>query len=154
MLLALLGGARYAGLVRIDIGPVSSDSAQAWITYATEMLALLRVLPEQELAPSVLDAFASLLEEWRPIAQGGGPFRWSSEQTPERVEYLLSALYVAGTLVEREAAAGRARLRPASADEFHLVLVHELLAALEHESETDAHFVQEMRNIWGIARRD
>jgi hypothetical protein len=71
---ALLCGARYAGLVRIDIGPVSSDSAQAWITYAAEMLALLRVLPEQELAPSVLDAFASLLEEWRPIAQGGGPF--------------------------------------------------------------------------------
>jgi len=69
-------------------------------------------------------------------------------------QYLLNALYVAGTIVEHEAASGRAQLRPTTADEFHIVLVREVLDALEHESEADAHFVQEMRNVWGIARRD
>jgi hypothetical protein len=118
------------------------------------MVVLLRTLPEQELPSQALAAFASLLDEWRPIAERAEPFRWSREEMPERAQYLLRALYVAGTLVEREAASGRARLRPAIADEFHVVLVHEVLDALERESEGDAHFVREMRNIWGIARRD
>jgi hypothetical protein len=140
--------------MRIEVGPVSSASAQAWVAYATDMLTLLRTLPEQQLPPRALDAFASLLDEWRPIAQRAGPFRWSSDEQPERAQYLLNALYVAGTLIEREAESGRARLRPAAADEFHVVLVQEVLGALERESEADAHFVQEMRNVWGIARRD
>jgi hypothetical protein len=140
--------------VRIDLGPVSSGSAQAWVAYATDMLELLRALPEEQLPSHALDAFASLLNEWRQIADRSEPFRWSSEEPPERVQYLLNALYVAGTIVEQEAAEGRARLRPASADEFHVVLVREALGALEHESDADAQFVDQMRNVWGIARRD
>jgi hypothetical protein len=143
----------YTDLMHVEVGPVSSASAQAWIAYATDMLALLRTLPEQPLPPHALDAFASLLDEWRPIAQRAEPFRWSSEEKPERAQYLLNALYRAGTLIESEAASGRARLRPVTADEFHILLIHEVLDALEHESDADAHFVQEMRNVWGIARR-
>jgi hypothetical protein len=70
----------------------------------------------------------------------------------ERAQYLLNALYVTGTLIEQEAAAGRAHLRPAAADEFHIVLVRDVLDTLAHESDADAHFVQEMRNVWDIAR--
>jgi hypothetical protein len=140
--------------VHIAVGPVSSDSAQAWISYATDTLALLRALPEEQLPRHALDGFASLLDEWRRIARHAGQFRWSSEERPERVQYLLNALYVAGTLIEREAASGRARLRPPEADEFHVVLVREALDALEHESDADAQFVAQMRNVWSIARRD
>ncbi|MGO9873543.1 MAG: hypothetical protein ACLPVY_07060 [Acidimicrobiia bacterium] len=141
-------------VVHIELGPVSSASAQAWISYATDVLAVLRAVPEQHLPRPALDVFASLLDEWRPIAQRPIPFRWSSEQQPERVQYLLNALYVAGTLIEREAASGRAHLRPAAADEFHVLLVRETLDALERESEADAQFVEQMRNIWRIARPD
>jgi hypothetical protein len=140
--------------VHIAVGPISSDSARAWITYATDMLALLRALPEEQLPRRALDVFASLLDEWGPIAEHAAQFRWSSEEQPERVQYLLNALYVAGTLIEREAASGRARLRPAEADEFHVVLVREALDALQHESDADAQFVAQMRNVWSIARRD
>ena len=140
--------------MRVELGPVSSESAQAWISYATEMLIVLRGLPETQLPAHALDAFGSLLDEWRPIADRGEPFRWSSEEPPERVQYLLHALYVAGTVIEQEAASGRARLRPATADEFHVLLVREALDALEHESVADAQFVEQMRNVWGIARRD
>jgi hypothetical protein len=104
--------------VRIELGPCSSGSAQAWIAYATEMLEVLRGLSEDQLPPRVLDAFAALLDEWRPIAQRSTPFRWSSDEPPERAQYLLNALYRAGLIIEREAASGRAQLRPASADEF------------------------------------
>jgi hypothetical protein len=30
----------------------------------------------------------------------------------------------------------------------------EIIDALEHESDADAHFVHEMRDVWGIARDD
>lgn len=141
-------------VVRIELGPVSAVSAQAWVDYATEMLALLRTLPPEQLPRSALDRFSSLLDEWRPIAARDDPFRWSSEEPPERVRYLLNALYIAGTLIEREAGAGRAPLRPAAADEFHVVVVREVLAALDHESKADAQFAEQMRNVWGVARSD
>jgi hypothetical protein len=140
--------------VHVDLGPVSTQSARAWISYATDMLTVLRALPDDQLPSHALDGFASLLNEWRPIADRGKPFRWSSEQPPERVQYLVNALYVAGTMIEQEAASGQARLRPTSADEFHVLLVRGALSALEHESNADAQFVEQMRNVWGIARRD
>jgi hypothetical protein len=140
--------------VLVEIGPVSNASARAWIAYAQETLKVLRSLTEKSLGPQALEGFTSLLDEWRPIAEGDEPFRWSSEEDPERAKFLLNALYWAGILIEREAEAGRAQLRPAAADEFHLLLIHEVLDALEHESEADAHFVDELRNVWGVARRD
>jgi hypothetical protein len=75
-------------------------------------------------------------------------------RNPERAKYLINALYLAGTVIEEEAAAGRARLRPTEADVFHIALVHEVLHSLEYESDADAHFVHEIRNIWDIAQRD
>jgi hypothetical protein len=124
------------------------------MNYATETLAVLRAHPRPELPEGAFDGFAALLEDWRPIADRDEKFRWSSEERPERAQYLIRALYVAGTIIEDEAAAGRASLRPREADEFHLVLVQAVLDALERESAADAHFVQEIRNIWDIARRD
>jgi hypothetical protein len=138
--------------VQVDIGPVTSTSARAWIAYASDTLVDLRELPEIDIVAGALDAFAELLDEWRPIAERAEPFRWVSEEPLERVTYLLNALYWAGTIVEREAATGRAHLRPPEADEFHIVLVRAALTALEQGSEADAHFVEELRGVWGIAR--
>jgi hypothetical protein len=118
------------------------------------MLAFLRTLSEHEIPSRAVDAFASLLDEWRPLAQGDKPFRWVTDETPERAKYLINALYLAGTLIEREVTAGQAHFRPAAADEFHVVIVHDVLRALEQESRADAQFVYQMRNVWDIARRD
>lgn len=140
--------------VQVDVGPVSRASARAWVAYATETIAELRDRPDIDLIAGALDAFVARLDEWRSIAEREEPFRWVSDEPPERVQYLLNALYWTGTIVEREASAGRARLRPPEADEFHVVLVHAALNALERESEADAHFVEELRGVWGIARLD
>jgi hypothetical protein len=136
--------------MRVEIGPISCVSARAWIAYCTETLAVLRTL--DDLPPSVLDAFEGLLEAWRPIAAGIDPFRWEGEESPERVKYLLHGLYTAGVATEREAVTGRTQLRPAIADEFHYVLVREVLEAHEHESDADAHFVKDLRDVWDVAR--
>jgi hypothetical protein len=140
--------------VRIELGPVSTASARAWIAYAAEMLEVLRAQPQEGLPAAALDAFGSLLDQWRPIADADEPFRWSDDLEPERVQYLLHALYAAGVAIEREAASGRTRLRPPEADAFHFVVVRESFEALEHESKADAEFVEQMRNIWEVARPD
>ena len=140
--------------VQVDVGPVSRASARAWIAYATETVTELRNRPDVDLVAGALDTFVALLDEWRSIAERDEPFRWVREAPPEQVQYLVNALYWTGTIVQREASAGRARLRPPEADEFHVVLVRAALNALEHESEADAHFVEELRGVWGIARRD
>jgi hypothetical protein len=139
--------------MHVEIGPVSATSAKAWIAYATEMVDVLRGLPEAQLPAQAIDGFVELLEEWRPLVEDDKPFRWSSDEDPERAKYLLNALYRAGRIIEEEAEAGHATLRPAATDEFHLQLVHEVLEALEKESEADAQFVEGLRGVWGVARR-
>jgi hypothetical protein len=146
--------ARDDTCVQVDIGPVSRASAQAWIAYATEIVTELRDRPDIDLIAGALDAFVELVDEWRSVAERAEPFRWVRDAPPEQVQYLVNALYWTGTIVEREASAGRARLRPPEADEFHVVLVHAALTALERESEADAHFVEELRGMWRIARLD
>jgi hypothetical protein len=140
--------------VHVEVGPVTPESARAWVAYAGETLEELRALPHIEAVAGALDSFAELLDAWRPIAARAEPFRWVSDQPAERVKYLLNALYWSGIIVEREAPAGRAHLRPPEADEFHFVLVHAALAALEQESEADAQFVAGLRGVWGVANRD
>ncbi len=137
--------------MRVDIGPVSSTSARAWLDYAAETLERLRTVDDPKLPARVLDAFADLLDTWRPYATGPGPFRWSGDEPSERVQFLLYGLYTAGLVTEQQAAAGHARLRPAEADEFHFVLVREVHNALEHESDADAHFAKTLRDVWDIA---
>ena len=115
--------------MQVDVGPVSRASARAWIAYATETVTELRNRPDVDLVAGALDAFVALLDEWRSIAERDEPFRWVREAPPEQVQYLVNALYWTGTIVQREASAGRARLRPPEADEFHVVLVKAALTA-------------------------
>ena len=108
--------------------------------------------PRDRPVAGAFDAFAAHLDEWRPIADRDEPFRWVSDEPAERVKYLLNALYWAGTIVERESADGtfastRGRRVPRHVGP-------RCPHALEQESEADAHFVEELRGVWGMARLD
>ncbi|MGZ8765471.1 MAG: hypothetical protein ACXW2C_07260 [Acidimicrobiia bacterium] len=139
--------------MNVEVGPVSHASAVAWLDYATEALADLRTAPASPVSPHALELFADLLAEWRAIAATDDRWRWTAEMAPEKVEFLIRALYEAGLVIEHESAAKRARLRPPEADEFHVVLVECVLAALEAEGGSSAQFVESLRNEWDIARR-
>ena len=139
--------------MRLEVGPVSHASAVAWLDYAREALAGLRRAQGSRVPTGALNTFGELLDQWGVIAAEDRPFRWISEEPPERVEFLIRALYEGGLVIERESEAHRARLRPPEADEFHVVLVDCALSALEHEGPSYAQFAEGMRNEWDIARR-
>jgi hypothetical protein len=141
--------------VRIEIGPVSRTSALTWIDYATDALDELRAAHPGTVPTSALDRFGSLLTDWRESAATSDPttpFHWETDEPPERVEFLMKALYTAGLEIERGAAAGTMTLRPPAADEFHIVMVQQVLATLARQDRSNAEFVESLRNEWTIAR--
>jgi hypothetical protein len=140
--------------VIIEIGPVSRASARAWLEYATIAVEELRASPTPRVPASALDRFVGLIRQWQQAAEREGPFHWSADEPPERVEFLMNALYSAGLEIERGAAEGRMTLRPPEADEFHIVMVQQVLDTLALQGGSNAEFVQGLRNEWLIARKD
>lgn len=141
--------------MQVEIGPVSRASAHAWLDYATTALAELRAAHAGTVPASAMDRFEGLLVAWRDCAattDPATPFHWETDEPPERVEFLMKALYTAGLEIERGAAAGTMTLRPAAADEFHIVMVQQVLATLERQDRSNAEFVESLRNEWTIAR--
>jgi hypothetical protein len=65
----------------------------------------------------------------------------------------MRSLYRAGLAIEHATNLGLATLRPPEADEFHMVLVGEVLALLQAEGDAHEQFVASLRDEWGIAAR-
>ncbi len=78
---------------------------------------------------------------------------WIGEDTAEHVEFLMAALYQAGLAMERASRLGKATLRPPEADEFHMMLVGEVLSVLRTEGPSHDQFVEALRSEWDVARR-
>ena len=140
--------------MKIVIGPVARASALAWLDYASVAIADLRRVAPKTLTPSAIDGFESLIAQWRIAAAQSGPFHWQTDESPERVEFLMKALYQAGLEIEDGIQHHGMRLRPATADEFHIVLVRQVLDTLRLEGRSNAEFVESLRNDWHIARPD
>ena len=140
--------------MKIEIGPVSRASALAWLDYAMTAVADIRRVAPRSVSASALDGFDELITSWRAAAHHAGPFHWETDETPERVEYLMKALYTAGLEIERGIETHGTQLRPKEADEFHFVLVRQVLDTLALEGRSSAEFVESIRNEWLIARRD
>lgn len=140
--------------VLIEIGPVSRESAVAWLDYATIAVGELRASDTPRVPDRAIDKFEQLVAQWRAAAAtDDGPFHWSEEEPPEKVEFLMNALYSAGLEIERGAAEGRMTLRPSAADEFHVVMVQQVLDTLALQGGSNAEFVESLRNDWLIARK-
>lgn len=140
--------------MKIEIGPVARASALAWLDYAADAVVDLRRVAPTALTRSAIDGFESLIATWRVAAAQRGPFHWQTDESPERVEFLMKALYQAGLEIESGIEHHGMRLRPATADEFHIVLVRQVLDTLALEGRSNAEFVDSLRNDWRIARPD
>ena len=90
----------------------------------------------------------SEIDDWRLVSCAVSS---EFEEEPERVAYLMRSLYRAGLAIEHAEHLGRARLRPPEADEFHMVLVGQVLAMLAAEGDAHLHFVAGLREEWGVA---
>lgn len=140
--------------MRCEIGPVSEESTDAWLRYAAEVLDHLAAADPPVQTVEDLDRLRDVLVEWRHALVPGHPFLWEDDRSVEELEFLMKALYEIGLYAEAEHEAGRMKLRPAEADEFHVQIVQQVLSQLEAESPASAHFVGEIRNVWGIAARE
>ena len=140
--------------MKIEVGPVSRASALAWLDYAMAALADLRRVGPTSVSATAIDGFDALITTWRLAAKRPGPFHWETHEPAERVEYLMKALYMAGLEIERGVETHGMQLRPKEADEFHFVLVRQVLDTLALEGRSSAEFVESIRNEWLIARRD
>ena len=148
---------RETGSVEVEIGPVSLASALAWLEYGDIAVAELRATREGTVPTGALDRFDELIRQWRAAAAASPPdqpFHWVTDEPPERVEFLMKALYTAGLEIERGAAAGTMTLRPPEADEFHIVMVQQVLGTLARQDRSNAEFVESLRNDWLISRPD
>lgn len=145
--------------VRVEIGPVSTGSAEAWFDYAYAVIRDLRRIGADRTPPEVLDTFENLVGTWRsellrdPVTpESPRSFHWVTERSEDEVGYLINALYETGLAVEAAHQAGSVHLRPPEADEFHYALVNQVLAALESEGGPQSHLVEILRDHWGVAR--
>lgn len=140
--------------MRLDVGPVPAASAVAWIDWADEVFGVLRDEPPTRvsLPAAAFDHIGGYLEQWMPLTRKvDEPFRWSAEIDPDRLEYLVHALFTLDARLLAEAQRGE---RPGSPEEgrlFYLVLVRDLLHALEMEDPARAGFVDQLRWSWPSA---
>lgn len=129
---------------------MGGDTAVAWIAYGRLVVDHLAT-SAGPVRSGVLERFAVLLDEFATLARPGEPFHWRAEVSPEEVEFLMKGLFEIGLVVEAEHEGGRFPLRPAAADEFHHMVVQQVLAEVEIEGPAFAQFVEGLRGEWGIA---
>ena len=138
--------------MRLDVGPVAPASAVAWIDWADEVFGELRNEPptRASLPAAVLDEIGGYLEQWMPRTVDE-PFRWHAEIDPDKLEYLVHALFSLDTRLFSGARRGDRPGFPEEGRLFYLVLVRALLHALEEESPARAAFVDQLRSSWPSA---
>jgi hypothetical protein len=133
--------------VRIEVGPVPSESARVWIAYAREVLATRRAHDAETLPEDLVAGFDGYLTQWEKAARGA-ELRWESEVDPELVEYLVHGFYRVATRLAEESERRGGRVSPPEGDAFYRALVHALLDAMSAEGAAAAEFADQLREFW------
>jgi hypothetical protein len=137
--------------MRVEVGPVPSESAIAWISYARAVLSgfgLRGVKVEAEAGPEVVAAFRGYLDEWEQTAAEDAVFKWTTDLDAEHVQYLVHAFHrVVQRLAEATELRGTA-LMPPEAVQFDTSLVVGLLDSLAAAGEPMKAFAEELRAFW------
>jgi hypothetical protein len=127
--------------VHVEVGPLPSASALAWLAYAKSVLAeRQRSLPVQ-----IVASFVGYLEEWREAAEKGDVFHWEGKAEPEEVEYLLHAWHKFATQRQEE---GNAVGGPEEGRQFYNAVVVSLLQALRAENASTAELADQLAEFW------
>lgn len=137
----------------VEVGPVPSESAIAYVAFCRERLAEVVADPGDlagTLTPDVVALFEGLLDHWEAIARSGPVFDWSEDLPVEAVEYHFVAFVRVvllgdpiGRTSERAGDAAAQVRRP-----FRVALVNGLLVALEREGSGSAALAAELRAQW------
>src|SRR3954464_2235462 len=104
--------------MHVELGPLPSDSAKAWLGYAREAL-VKRAHDAETLPDEVREGFERYLNEWEKAASAGPTFRWETEVDGELVEYLVHAFYRVAVRLSEEAERRGGKLAPPEGDLFY-----------------------------------
>lgn len=138
--------------MRVDVGPVARASAVAWIEWADGVCGDLQSDSSRDTCPPLLFGAGGYLQQWkRSDLSAGGTFRWHADVDPDELEYLIHALLRLDAQLAAEVEDGGQPPAPDHGREFFLVLVRDLLYALEMEGTGRAAFVDQLRCCWPIA---
>ncbi|HEV7887955.1 MAG TPA: hypothetical protein VGO92_10375 [Acidimicrobiales bacterium] len=130
--------------MQVQLGPLPSDSAQAWLDYAKGVVgAALKQLPIQ-----VAAQFSAYLEEWSEAAAEGEVFLWEGKAEPEEVEYLLHAWFNLAQALVAERGPDAGPPGPPEGRVFYNGLVNGLLGALRKENRATAEFADHLAPFW------
>ena len=136
--------------MRVDIGPAAGASAIAWISWTQDVCRDLQKDPCA--CPPLLLGAGGYLAKWtRPNHSAGGTFRWHADVDPDELEYLIHGLLRLDALLAVQIEEGGQSPAPDEGREFYLVLVRDLLHALEMEGMGRAAFVDQLRCCWPSA---
>jgi hypothetical protein len=137
----------------VEIGPVPSQSALAYVAFCRERLAEVAADPGDlalTLTPDLLASFRALLDSWERIARADPVFVWSFETEVANVEYQFVAfvrIVLGGDPIGRTSESAddpEVELRRP----FRVALVNGNLTALEREGPGSAALAAELRAQW------
>ena len=137
--------------MKIELGPLPSASAIAWIDNAWRVLSMMsdrRDVPFG-VPPAARIAIESYFQEWLATAALGPEFHWTGEEDPDTVRLLVRYWYSIATLVHTRAEELGLPVAPAEAEPFYRAVVDAVLEALDDEGRKDlADLATELRLRW------
>lgn len=122
--------------MRVEIGPVPSDSVLMWIAFARTILAQIITQPGAygtELSEVELGAFEAYLDEWELGANRGHIFHWSTDADPDKVKRLADTWLKLAEGMARAAELRGYEIQPPEGRPFNDALVVAVLEALGRE---------------------
>lgn len=129
--------------MRVEVGPLPSASALAWIRYANDVLV---ERAGHELGPDVVDGFRRYLDDWRAVAEASPEFHWVATIPTDLGEYLIHAFYRLARQLSEER--GSSPSAPPESAAFYILLVQALLDALADEGGSGSEFADHLRSFW------
>jgi hypothetical protein len=136
--------------MRVVVGPVSVQSARAWINYATQVVRDLDAIAPGECfsTPEVRSIFDGYLAEWAAETETKGDFLWEADVPSEQLEYHVHAWHQLATVLERRVEMTGVRESPVEGREFSAAVLRGVLVALESEGPASASFAQYLGAFW------
>jgi hypothetical protein len=137
--------------VQVQVGPLASSGALAWIGYARSVLgraAAGKGPADVRLDPDVVEAFLAFLDEWEKVARADDRFLWVGEIDPERVEFLAHAFSNVANALSAAAAHRGSPAGPEEGEAFYRAVVTGFLDALGLEGGSVGAYARELRASW------
>lgn len=122
--------------MRVEVGPVPSESAVMWLAFARTILAQVVVDPRAygvDIGPDELAAFEAYLDEWEIIANQDVTFHWVADVDADKVRRLAETWVKLAEGMGRAAEARGYELQPQEGKEFTDALALAVMTALAEQ---------------------